>query len=83
MEAFINLFETIGYTVCENGDLEEGIQKIALFEKDNEPTHAARQLPNGEWTSKLGSHIDVSHSLAAMEGGMYGKAVVFMARKYL
>jgi hypothetical protein len=83
LEAFIQLFQSIGYELCEQGESEEGFQKVALFEKDNKPTHAARQLLDGRWTSKLGSHIDVSHSLSAMEGGFYGNVNFFLKRKRL
>ncbi len=60
---------------------EKGFIKIALFAKDNIPTHAARQLPNGLWTSKLGILEDVRHSLSAISGGIYGSVVVVMKRK--
>ena len=36
--------------------------------KTLEVTHAARQLPSGKWTSKLGDADDIEHN--TLEGGM-------------
>jgi hypothetical protein len=53
--AFIAAFATISYTPCDTETLEPGCEKIALFaDAQGIPTHAARQLPGGRWTSKLG-----------------------------
>jgi hypothetical protein len=39
-------------------------------------THAARQLDNGKWTSKLGQLEDIEHeSLEALSGAVYGSVV--------
>ena len=81
IETFSKLFAKHGYQVCENGNLEDGFQKLALFAKDGVPTHAARQLPNGMWTSKIGGHVDVRHTLTAMEDGRYGEVVQFFKKQ--
>lgn len=81
LAAFQKLFEKVGYEVCEHGELEAGFKKVAVFEKNGSPTHAARQLPDGNWTSKLGTHEDVKHSLAAMSGGRYGDVALFLKKK--
>ena len=45
------------------------------------PTHAARQLPNGWWTSKLGPSFDIEHATPeAVAGGVYGDPVLFLSR---
>ena len=44
------------------------------------PTHAARQLPDGSWTSKLGQNIDVQHTIFSIQDGDYGSVAVFMRR---
>lgn len=44
------------------------------------PTHAARQLHSGAWTSKLGNAEDIEHELHALEGEIYGTVVVIMNR---
>lgn len=46
-----------------------------------DPRHAARQLPNGRWTSKLGDHVDIEHAaLDAVGGDFYGEPAVFMRK---
>lgn len=76
LEAFIKVYEDRGYEICENHNLEQGYKKVALFADDSGiPTHAARQLPNGKWTSKLGPEVDIEHALNGVEGPTYGKVV--------
>ncbi len=82
IDAFIALYNSISYMICASGEYEEGKEKIAIFvDSQGIPTHAARQLTNGSWTSKLGQHIDVQHSIMAMEGGDYGNVSVYMERQ--
>ena len=80
--AFALAFGGLGYEECRDGSLEVGFQKIALFAKlDNQPTHAARQLANGKWTSKLGPLEDIMHdSVEDVSGPEYGDPVMFMRR---
>jgi hypothetical protein len=81
LNAFINLFKSIEYIVCENSNFETDFEKIAIYANDNIPTHAARQLPNGKWTSKLGPNIDIEHdTLDCLNGPTYGKVEVIMKR---
>jgi hypothetical protein len=48
-------FRTVGYDLCADGVLELGFLKVAIYADGfDDPTHAARQLPDGRWTSKLG-----------------------------
>jgi len=61
IESFIEAYKTLGYERCYNANLEAGFQKIAIYVKDKKPTHAARQLNNGKWTSKLGQSFDIEH----------------------
>ncbi len=82
LESFIELYALIGYDVCDHGEFEEGIEKIAIFADVDGPTHAARQLNNGMWTSKLGNSNDIEHTIEAMNGGVYGDACIFMARPF-
>ncbi|TDX84410.1 DUF7689 domain-containing protein [Epilithonimonas xixisoli] len=80
-EAFIKLYELIGYEVCFDESFEEGKEKVVIYLNSNEePTHAAKQIDNNFWSSKLGPHNDVSHSLFALEDGVYGNARIFMKR---
>ena len=81
MATFLQFFNRFGYVPCEHGELEPGFQKIALFAKGKTPSHAARQLPDGFWTSKIGAWVDVRHTLPAMEGGRYGSVVQYFKRE--
>jgi hypothetical protein len=80
--AFVQAYQTLGYSICEDGELEEGFSKIALYAtSDGEVTHAARQLPNGRWTSKLGRWEDIEHELAGLVCEMYGSVQQFLRRQ--
>ena len=80
LEAFYRAFQSIGYTRCDDGSLKVGFEKIALYALGGRPKHAARQLPDGSWTSKLGKHIDIRHTLRGVEGPAYGQVDSFMKR---
>lgn len=44
-------------------------------------THAARQLPDGSWTSKLGPDEDILHRTPqALVGDLYGQVQAIMKR---
>jgi hypothetical protein len=83
LENFINAFKTESYTECQTSDHEEGFEKVAIFtNQQGRPTHAARSLPNGAWTSKLGGGEDIQHpTLESIEGRTYGKAATFLKRR--
>jgi len=81
LENFIRAFEWKGYAKCEHGRYVIGIEKVVIFMKNNLPTHAARQLESGLWTSKCGKLEDIQHEmLAAVEGKVYGAAHTFLYR---
>lgn len=81
---FIRAFKRLRYKVCPNKNcsLEEGVEKVAIYVKGNQnPTHVARQLPSGIWTSKIGDEEDIEHiSPFVLEGASYGKVAVVMKR---
>jgi hypothetical protein len=73
IDAYIQAYQTLGYELCDNEKSEAGYQKIAIYITLNGlPTHAARQLPNGKWTSKLGWLEDIEHELDGLTGERYG-----------
>jgi len=83
--AFIKAFEKTGYTLCDNPDFEEGFRKIALYvvKDTTQCTHAARQLSNGKWTSKLGELNDIQHGTPyTIEGQYYGEVYCIMKREH-
>src|SRR4051794_7557364 len=52
---------SLGFEDCEDGLLEVGYEKVALCGSSFYYTHAARQLTDGKWTSKLGRSADIEH----------------------
>jgi hypothetical protein len=81
VQAFTIAFGTLGYEICPDGSLETGFQKVVLYTKQGVPTHMARQLESGDWTSKLGPSYDIVHeNVLSVEGSEYGDAVLFMKR---
>jgi hypothetical protein len=83
LKEFIKAFEHEGYEVCgENSEFEDGYEKVAIFvDQDGIPTHAARMLPSGIWTSKMGKGEDIDHdTLNVVEGNEYGKAKAFLKK---
>ena len=75
IEAFIEMFESLGYQKCWRSRQKQGFEKIALYcdpigcvatpwhaeVLPNSPTHAAKQFRNGFWRSKLGSWEQIEH----------------------
>jgi hypothetical protein len=83
VDSCIKAYETLGFRPCETGELEIGQEKIAIFvhEVHGRVTHAARQLPDGCWTSKLGDFHDIKHkTLRALECPDYGRVARFLRR---
>jgi len=83
--AFVAAFAMQGYEVCNSGQPEPGLEKIAIYAVRDSgllaPTHAARQLNNGNWTSKLGDFDDIEHAECdSLNGPIYGSVVVYMRR---
>lgn len=83
LPAYMQAYMTRGFSACDETDVDspEDSERIAIFAKgDGIPTHAARQLPSGDWTSKLGQMNDIRHDLHALEGAFYGSVVQLMKR---
>jgi hypothetical protein len=84
LQGAMEAFATLGYAPCENGSHEAGVEKIAIYLKYRfgPLTHAARQLEDGKWTSKIGTRVDISHGppevLACDD---FGRVEQFMARQ--
>ncbi len=77
-------FEQLDYALCDSDSLEPGFEKAALYsDTDGLRTHAARQLADGGWVSKLGNLEDIVHrTLDALAGPepAYGKVSCIMKR---
>ena len=82
--SLFELFSKAGYQPCQDGSLETGCEKVAIYALDGEPTHAAKQLHNGLWSSKLGKLEDIEHAtpeeLQGDEWDQYGRIAGFMSR---
>jgi len=65
---FIGAFETLVFSLCQEAEYEIGFEKIAIHvDSKGKPTHAARQLISGLWTSKLGEFVDIEHPIDGLE----------------
>jgi len=86
IDCFVRAFRWLGYRKCGHSGREIGFEKIALYTFRGVPTHMARQLSDGSWTSKIGAEEDITHyTLDALESysaphGEYGDAVLYMRR---
>jgi len=93
---FDGLYAQHGYHPLDSVDdhalsHEPGVEKIAIYGYiSNRPsrakqgpvvTHAARQIDDGQWTSKLGSNSLIAHpDPRTIEGSTYGKLLKVYAR---
>jgi hypothetical protein len=80
--AAICLFESLGFRPTEDAAWQPGIQKVAIYgDERGYYTHAARQLPGGRRTSKLGKGQDIEHdTLASLTGSWYGEVAQVMGK---
>ena len=80
--AFVIMYRNRGYEICADGSLEVGFEKIAIYERYGAvPTHAAKQLADGRWKSKLGEFEDIEHNTTnAVTEYVYGQVAVYMKR---
>ena len=82
IDAFEKAFAELDFYPCSDVSLEKGVRKIALFVKPSGiPKHAARQLPSGLWTSKLGPFVDIDHELERLEGAEYGDVAMILCQQ--
>ena len=81
LAGFVAAFGTLGYEPCGDGALEDGFEKISLYQSPSGVQHAARQLSTSRWTSKIGRLEDIEHtSPAELEGTRYGVVVQYLRR---
>jgi hypothetical protein len=82
LDGWIQAFGHLGYRVCADGALEEGVEKIAIYGLEGGPHHVARQLVTGLWTSKLGNSEDIEHELGGLAGDAYGDVLAYLRRDH-
>ncbi|MSR78004.1 MAG: hypothetical protein EXS63_07265 [Candidatus Omnitrophica bacterium] len=78
LDVFVAFFRRFGYEACQNGEFEQGFEKVALYRDEHgRGSHAAKQLQSGKWTSKLGGDEDIEHNtldaLVGMKLGYVGQ----------
>ena len=81
LDGFVRILEELGYEKCDNPGPESGYDKVAIYVSNSLPAHMARQLPNGQWTSKCGRCEDITHALEGLEGAYYGSVAQIMKRR--
>lgn len=84
MTAILQILGLYGYTErSDNDHIEDGYIKIAVYaDESGVPTHFARQLANGKWTSKAGELIDFEHeNLTCLECDDYGTVERILRKK--
>jgi hypothetical protein len=85
LSEFVRLFEGWGYQSCDDGRLEEGVEKIAVYAAGDDFDHVAYQRPDGTWSSKLGRLNDIRHddenALAGPGGFEYAPVQLYMSRQ--
>ena len=81
MESLEEVFAGLGYEQCYDVSPEDGCQKVALYEIQSRFQHAAAQMPNGRWRSKMGRGPVIEHrNPDSLSSGIYGNSTVFMRR---
>lgn len=81
IEALIQVFAGLGYAICDGVEKEQGYDKVALYALDGQWQHAARQLEDGQWTSKLGRFEDITHpSPGDVSNEIFGEVHCIMCR---
>lgn len=87
VDTLASIFATLHrYGPCDEPHHEPGIEKVAIYGIDRKIwEHAARQLPDGRWTSKIGRNVEIEHNtVEALYGGApgseYGTVVRNMKR---
>lgn len=83
LEEYLTVFESYGFRRCADGELEDGVEKIAVHAAEGMFSHVAFQRPDGDWSSKLGMLNDVRYECVASlcgGGSQYPGVSVFMSR---
>jgi hypothetical protein len=79
--AVVAALATVGYTPRADGGYEHGFEKAAVYARDGVPTHVARQLAGGGWSSKLDRDCTVRHATpGGVEGAVYGSVAAYLRR---
>lgn len=84
VEAWCEALATVGFAVCGDTSHDSELVKVVVYRSGDTATHAARQLRDGRWVSKLGDEADVIHLRPEdVGGGIYGEVACVLARRRL
>jgi hypothetical protein len=81
LEVFKLGLATENFVECNDGKWAPGFEKIALYGRGREITHAALQIAEDKWMSKLGGDEDIEHTLDGLEGPLFGIVVAYLQRQ--
>lgn len=81
-ESLINAFKYFGFEICDNGIVEDGFDKVALYQKNGLWQHAAKIIDNGVYYSKFGCNVDAHHGPGNILFEGYGEIYAYMKRPY-
>jgi len=78
----MDTYTTLGYERCNTGYFNKAFGNIVIFaDAAGVPTHAARQLKSGKWTSTWEPNVDIEHGTPdALNGPDYGARALVMRR---
>lgn len=85
-DRLVEAFAVLGFEECDNDSVEEGFEKVALYEGFNPNygfdtwLHAARIMDSSIYKSKLGPSFDIEHSQEGVSGFYYGHVYKYMKR---
>jgi hypothetical protein len=81
VESLVGLLVAHGFRPSDRPD-DRPVEWLAVYGlADRSYTHAARRLPTGRWTSKLGTWEDIEHDTPdAIAGGEYGEVAAYLFR---
>ena len=82
-QALFDAFVAEGFEKADDGRFEKGYDKVVLFQKDGEWTHASRIESNEVEYSKFGGSFDGVHSHNIFSGSIYGEEYAYLRRKTL
>ena len=82
MASLVEAFAALGYEQCDDAKLDDGYEKVALYGSPQKWRHAAKQLPDGRWSSKCGFLDDIAHNdLSDIYCDAYGVLQCIMRRR--
>ena len=83
IESLKEVFVSLGFEQCHDSSAENGYQKVALYEEQGVWKHAAVQIPNGRWRSKMGKGPVIEHrSPESLSDSQYGNVGLYMRRAF-